>query len=190
MCAVYLGWVLVGFCWMLGIKVMSLELLHHIVGQFVMVPQIVEEIRKVLQAALFTALDKGLQVSTVRYINALSFSASRFAAMRLLFQSSRFTRTIVGSPTSSLRYVFGRLSCPLSKTSVQVQKELKDAHLLLARRPPFCILEVLLHRRHWGVIPVASGTAPSVVLTGSSLHGGLQWTRTDQHSTYRNLCCT
>ena len=35
--------------------------------------------------------------------------------------------------------------------SVQVQKELKDAHLLLARRPPFCFLEVLLHRRHWGL---------------------------------------
>ena len=28
------------------------------------------------------------------------------------------------------------------------------------------------------------------VLTRSSLHGDPQWTRTDQHRTYRNLCCT
>ena len=34
--------------------------------------------------------------------------------------------------------------------SVQVQKELQDAHLLLAWRPPFCILDVLLHRRRRG----------------------------------------
>ena len=51
---------------------------------------------------------------------------------------------------------------------------------------------------------VASGTVPSLrdraasdqgpghltVLTGSSLHGGPQRKRTDQHRTYRNLCCT
>ena len=51
---------------MLGIKVLPLERLHHTVEQFVMVPQIVEEIWKVLQAALFshTALYDGLQVST------------------------------------------------------------------------------------------------------------------------------
>ena len=35
--------------------------------------------------------------------------------------------------------------------SVQVQKELKDSHLLLARRPPCCKLDVLLYGRHWGL---------------------------------------
>ena len=61
-------------------------------------PQIVEEIWKVLQAALLsrTALLDGLQVSTVQCINALCGSASGLAAMRLLFQSSRFTRRHCG----------------------------------------------------------------------------------------------
>ena len=35
--------------------------------------------------------------------------------------------------------------------SVQVQKELQDAHVLLAWRPPSWILDVLLHRRRWGL---------------------------------------
>ena len=100
-------WVLVGFCWMLGIKVMSLERLHHTVEQFVMVPLIVEEMCKVLEAAFFshTALYDAIQVSTVQSINALCGSASGFASMR--FQSSRFTGTIVSIPKSSLRYVLG-----------------------------------------------------------------------------------
>ena len=34
------------------------------------------------------------------------------------------------------------------------------------------------------------GPGHTTVLTGSSLHGGPQWTTTDQHCTYRNLCCT
>ena len=34
------------------------------------------------------------------------------------------------------------------------------------------------------------GPGHSTVLTGSSLHGGPQWTTTDQHCKYRNLCCT
>ena len=58
-----------------------------------------------------------------------------------------------------------------------------------ARRPPLCILEVLLHRRHWGLsrwrlvrLPPLRGRAASdqgprhhTSLTGSSLHGGSQW---------------
>ena len=50
---------------MLGIKVLSLERLHHTAEQFVMASQIVEEIWKVLQAALFsrTALFDGFDCS-------------------------------------------------------------------------------------------------------------------------------
>ena len=68
---------------------------------------------------------------------------------------------------------------------------------------PACAETSLLHARRpslWtplGVIPVASGTVPSTlrdraasdqgpghptVLTGSSLHGGPQWTRTANHA--------
>ena len=66
------------------------------------------------------------------------------------------------------------------------------------------MLDVLHYGRHWGLswwrlvqsLPsrdrAASNRGPghSAVLTGSSLHGGPQWTTTDQHCTYRNLCCT
>ena len=85
-----------------------------------------------------------------------------------------------------------------------IQSELKGSHLLLARRPPSFMLDVLHYGRHWGLsrwrlvqsLPLrdraASNRGPghSTVLTGSSLHGGPQWTTTDQHCTYRNLCCT
>ena len=67
-----------------------------------------------------------------------------------------------------------------------VQKELKDSHLLLARRPPSSFLDVLLLRRHWVLSQwrlvqfppsrdrAASDQGPghSTVLAGSSLHGG------------------
>ena len=69
-----------------------------------------------------------------------------------------------------------------------VQKELQDAHLLLAWTPPSCILDVLLHRPRWGLslwrlvgLPslrdrAASDQGPGhlSVLTGSSLRGGPQ----------------
>ena len=99
-----------------------------------------------------------------------------------------------------------------------VKREFGDAHLLLVRKPPSTLLEVLLHRRHssllqldvllygrhWGLSRwrlvrlsllrdrAASDQGPGhhAVLTGSSLHGGPQWTTTDQHCTYRSLCCT
>ena len=85
-----------------------------------------------------------------------------------------------------------------------VQSGLKGSHLLLARRPPSCKLDLLLYGRHWGLsrwrlvqlLPLrdraASDRGPghSTVLTGSSLHGGPQWSRTAQHRTYRSLCCT
>ena len=78
-----------------------------------------------------------------------------------------------------------------------VRKELKDVHLLLARRPPSFLLDVLIYGRHLGVIPVASGTVPPLfrdraasdqgpghrtVLTGSSLHGGPQLMRTTNNA--------
>ena len=82
-----------------------------------------------------------------------------------------------------------------------VQELLRGVRLHLARIPPSCLLAVLLHGRHLGCYPsgvglqirAASDRGPgssSLLLTGSSLHGGPQWTTTDQHCTYRNLCCT
>ena len=85
-----------------------------------------------------------------------------------------------------------------------VQKILRDARLLLARRPPCFNLDLLLYGRHWGLsrwrlvqLPplrdrAASDQGPGhlAVLTGSSLHGGPQWNTTVQPRTYRNLCCT
>ena len=69
-----------------------------------------------------------------------------------------------------------------------VQSGLKDSHLLLARRPSCCKLDLLLYGRHWGLsrwrlvqlLPLrdraASDQGPGhlAVLTGSSLHGGPQ----------------
>ena len=69
-----------------------------------------------------------------------------------------------------------------------VKREFGDAHLLLVRKPPSTLLEVLLHRRHWGLSRwrlvqllslrdrAASDQGPGhhAVLTGSSLHGGPQ----------------
>ena len=39
----------------------------------------------------------------------------------------------------------------------RIQNELRDSHLLQERIPPCCLLAVLLHGRHLGVIPVVSG---------------------------------
>ena len=38
--------------------------------------------------------------------------------------------------------------------------------------------------------PATKAPVSALLLTGSSLHGGPQWTTTDQHCTYRSLCCT
>ena len=84
-----------------------------------------------------------------------------------------------------------------------VLSEQKGSHLLLARRPPSFLLDVLHYGRHWGLSRwrlvqspplrdrAASNRGPghSTVLTGSSLHGGPQWNTTVQPRTYRNLCC-
>ena len=79
------------------------------------------------------------------------------------------------------------LRCPLPFQAVRrVQTKLMDCRLLLARGPPSCILDVLLHRRDWGLFRwrlvrhpplrdrAASDQGPGhlAVLTGSSLHGG------------------
>ena len=39
----------------------------------------------------------------------------------------------------------------------RIQNELRDSHLLHERLPPSCLLVVLLHGHHLGVIPVVSG---------------------------------
>ena len=39
----------------------------------------------------------------------------------------------------------------------RIQNELRDSHLLHERIPPSCLLVVLLHGYHLGVIPVVSG---------------------------------
>ena len=39
----------------------------------------------------------------------------------------------------------------------RIQNELRDSHLLHERIPPSCLLVVLLHGRHLGVIPMVSG---------------------------------
>ena len=83
-----------------------------------------------------------------------------------------------------------------------VENELKDAHLLLARRPPSFLLDVLHYGRHWGLsrwrlvqyLPLRDrglGYWPrALYLRGRFCTAAPNETRTDQHRTYRNLCCT
>ena len=85
-----------------------------------------------------------------------------------------------------------------------VKREFGDAHLLLVRKPPSSLLDVHLYGHSWEISrlclftlrlfvtarPATRAPVTALLLTGSSLHGGPQWTTTDQHRTYRNLCCT
>ena len=85
-----------------------------------------------------------------------------------------------------------------------VQKEVKGPHLLLPRRPPSFLLDVLLYGRHWGLsrwrlvqsLPLrdraASNRGPGdlPVLTGSSLHGCPQCVRTTNNAhTATSVAC-
>ena len=84
-----------------------------------------------------------------------------------------------------------------------VKREFGDAHLLLVRKPPSTLLEVLLHRRHWGypggvwygsLSYVTARPATKAPVTTLYLRGRRCTAAPNevnhQPRMYRNLCCT
>ena len=80
---------------------------------------------------------------------------------------------------------------------------MRDARLLLARRPPSCNLTSFIMDATggypsgvWYSPSAFTGPHPATrprrrtAITGSSLHGGPPMNKNVQHRTYRNLCCT
>ena len=81
-----------------------------------------------------------------------------------------------------------------------VLSELKGSHLLLARRPPSFLLDVLLYGRHWGLSrwrPATDprGQRPRPRIPSTATYGVVAARRppmdvNSELRTYRNLCCT